>query len=207
MKLNNYNTNETELVQMVPKGWVHYKDNTHDFYYNPKEYEILLDDRAKIFCHYYGTSDTPSQPIGLTDYYQLFSLYKGYQLNLSGWNTEGVTNFSKMFKSCRFLKVITIDNWDFSSCEYTEEMFCKCSNLQIVYMEDIDFENLISMNKMWYDCRSLEELHIKFWNLPHLQSMISFCENCISLQYVDTSGWIDLENVNTFAAFNNCVKL
>lgn len=207
MEPNNFEKDIVEPIQLIPKGWVRYKDDYNDFCYNPKEYEILLDNHSKPYCHYYGDGDSPSQPIGLTDYYQLFSMYQGRQLDLSKWDTAGVTNFSKLFKSCRLLAIVKLDNWTFSDCEYAEEMFCKCSNLQVVYLEHVDFSNLISMNKMWYDCRSLEELHIKYWHLPHLQSMISFCENCISLRYVDDTGWDDLKNVNMFAAYNNCIQL
>ena len=52
------------------------------------------------------------------------------ELDLSGFNTAGVTNFSYMFINCINLKTIYISNlWNMSSMNTGNQMFNNCPSL------------------------------------------------------------------------------
>lgn len=195
------------ITKLIPKGWVHYADNYHNYYYNPVEYEILFDNHAKPYCHYYSTNEHPSQPIGLTDYYLMFSKFQGKLLNLNSWDVSKVQNFSGLFKFCRQLRTLDLSGWDCSSVVYADEMCYCCTMLKTVIFKYTKFINLLSMESMWYQCENLTILDLYGWILPKLRSMDHFCEECFRLKTINMKEWSLAENVSAFAAFNNCPEL
>lgn len=195
------------ITKLIPKGWAHYVDTYYNYYYNPAEYEILLDEHAKPYCHYYSTSEHPSQPIGLTDYRLMFSKFQGKQLDLNNWDMSKVQNLSGFFKFCRQLRSLNLSHWDCSSVLNADEMCYCCTMLKIVTFQNVNFQNLCSMESMWYQCENLITLDLCGWNLPKLRSMDHFCEECFHLKTVNMRDWTLAEEVSVFAAFNNCPEL
>lgn len=192
---------------MKPKGWCRYKSETQDFCYNPLEYEIILGEDGRHFCHYHAKGDTPSQPIGLLDFYQLFAKYEGDTLHLESWDTSQVYSFYRCFAFCCNLKELCITGWKFDNAESMREMFYRCSSLEKFVLEGVDAPKLESIDSMWSGCFKLQRLFLNNWKVPKLKNMTSFCNDCMSLERVEYNDWVVENSVNNFGIFNNCFNL
>lgn len=196
-----------EPIIFIPKEWVHYVDAYNDFYYNPKEYELLNKEDGSVFCHYIAAGEAPSQPIGLHSYYQMFATFRGKVLDLSRWDFSQVEDLSCMCKYARLLRKIIIGLSDFSKVKSIDEMFYCCMSLQQIEWRNIDFAQLETACATWCDCTKLHTLNLAGWQVPKLRDMSDFCRGCIELRELYLTGWNYKKGVRTSGAFFNCNEL
>jgi surface protein len=57
-------------------------------------------------------------------------------IDLSGWDTNNVTNMSYMFNNCNSLTSIDLSSWNTNNVTNMSYMFHSCSNLQTIRVPD-----------------------------------------------------------------------
>lgn len=194
-------------ITFIPKNWVRYVDASNDFYYNPKEYEVLHEEDGSVFCHYVANCEVPSQPIGLRTYHQLFATYRGKILDLSRWDFKLVEDMSCMFKYARLLRKVIFSLSDYSNVRSIDELFYCCISLQQVEWRNINFSSLQLARNTWCNCTNLKILNLAGWCVPELKDMSDFCRGCSSLEELYLTGWDYRKGVRTTGAFFGCDKL
>lgn len=103
-------------------------------------------------------------------------------LDLSGWDTSNVTNFSSMFSGCMEL------------CE-------------IKGIEDFDFTKATTINGMFYNCRVLDLDSSNWQTTTALTNCGAMFQGCNNISTLDLSGFVT-DNVTTFVnMFNGCESL
>lgn len=104
-------------------------------------------------------------------------------LDLTGWNTSNITNFSAMFSGCTSL------------CE-------------IVGIENFNFTKATNLSSMFTTCRMLNNLDTSKWQTTTaLTSCASMFSGCMNIKSLDLSGFVT-DNVTTFAnMFTSCSSL
>ena len=70
----------------------------------------------------------------VTNMGDMFSGFKGRELNLSNFDTSNVTNMYHMFNRCDFLETLNICSFDISNVTRIDGMFRGTSNLKNVYV-------------------------------------------------------------------------
>ena len=70
----------------------------------------------------------------VTDMGDMFSGFKGRELNLSNFDTSNVNNMYHMFNRCDFLETLNICSFDISNVTRIDGMFRGTSNLKNVYV-------------------------------------------------------------------------
>lgn len=102
-------------------------------------------------------------------------------LDLSGWNTDSLTNMRYMFENCTKLTGLNLSGWDTS--------------------------NVTSMEGLFGHDQQLTNLRLDGWNTGNVRLMGHMFENCTKLTSLDLSGW-DTSNVtDMYALFDNCTSL
>ena len=128
-------------------------------------------------------------------------------IDLSNINTSSVYNMTSMFEGCISLTSLDLSNFDTSQVSNIDRIFKNCFSLTSLNLSNFRTPNLINMEEMFYDCNKLETLDISNINTSQVNSMhsvFSFCEVLISL---DISHF-NTENVeNMESMFNHCSSL
>jgi len=102
--------------------------------------------------------------------------WKGDTITKCHFNDVKLLNAYELFKNCKNIEEIVLDNVDTSECFDMGELFYGCNNLsKLVITNPLDTRNVINMDRMFYDC----------WTLPTLDGEHNF--NGASGLFTDTS--------------------
>lgn len=114
-----------------------------------------------------------------------FKMYYGGEgammpvLDMSGFDTSGVTDMSEWFRGCQKVETLDVASWDVS--------------------------NVTNMELLFYDCRALTSLDVSNWNVANVKNMNTIFCNCFVLQSLDLSSW-DLSSCESMTRpFGNCL--
>ena len=129
------------------------------------------------------------------------------ELDVSNFTTENVTDMQGMFCDCYSLRKLDISSFNTKNVTNMWSMFCGCSDLQELDVSNFNTEKVTNMGSMFFCCESLEELDVRGFNTQNVFSMCGMFENCRSLKILDTSGF-DMQNVtNMVDMFEQCPGL
>ena len=101
-------------------------------------------------------------------------------LDLSGLNTEKVTNMSSMFYYCNSLQTLDLSGLNTENVTNMSSMFYYCTSLQTLDLSGLNTENVTNMSSMFYYCTSLQTLDLSGLNtekVTNMQNMFSYCWN------------------------------
>lgn len=85
-----------------------------------------------------------------------------------------IGNASYMFYNCSRLKILNLDEADFSSCTSTSQMFFQCARLLSIDLSEKTFGALTSADSMFNGCTNVLDI-----SLPN-----GMFDNCTQLQYM-----------------------
>ncbi len=125
------------------------------------------------------------------------------EVDLSGLDLSGVTNFQDAFSGCTNLQKASLKGLDFSGI--TQENWCfgstfsGCTNLQEVELDGLDLTNVTCVSGMFFGCSNLKKADFSNVKADSLTSTNTMFKNCSSLKEVvfgenfDTSKvkWMD----------------
>ena len=139
-----------------------------------------------------------------------FGCSKLKELTLSDkFNTEQVTNMSKMFSDCSSLTSLDVSGFNTSNVADMRYMFKNCSGLtSLDGISNWDTSKVTNMGSMFRNCSKLTSLDgISNWNTSNVTNMNSMFESCSGLTSLDVSNF-DTSNVTGMGfMFNGCSKL
>ena len=98
-------------------------------------------------------------------------------IDLSSFNTKGVTNMSRMFENCSNLDFINLSSFDTKNVSNMIRMFYNCKNLKRIDLSSFDTKNVKFMNQMFYKCINLKTIDLtnfNFKNVIDMKSMFYF---------------------------------
>lgn len=129
-------------------------------------------------------------------------------LDLSSFNTEKVTNMSKMFVGSTNLRTINLPKGFIgSSVTDLNATFKGCERLTELDLSGSNSENVKEMNEMFYGCRALSKLDLTDFKTGQVTTMENMFCDCSTLETLDVSSF-NTENVTTMLGmFNNCSSL
>lgn len=136
-------------------------------------------------------------------------------IDLSTWDTSKGTNFAGMFQDCISLEELDLSSFSFSlvnTAESIRYMFKGCKRLKNIILNNPDFSGVKSIQEMFYDCHSMDKCPLsgKVIDFSHLIQFGSLFANCFSLLKIDMSYWVldsTLIQANQNQLFFNCQQL
>ena len=102
-------------------------------------------------------------------------------LDLSSFNTQNVTNMSRMFYGCISLSNLNLSSFNTQNVTDMSWMFCKCNSLINLNLSSFNTQNVTDMSWMFYGCNSLINLNLSSFNTQNVIYMNSMFYGCNSL--------------------------
>ena len=119
----------------------------------------------------------------------MFSSCSGLtSLDLSGFDTSGVTDMSNMFDGCSGLTSLDLSGFDTSQVSRIYSMFDGCSSLTSLDLSGFDTSKVTSMNSMFSGCSGLTSLDLSGFNTSQVTNMNSMFNICSKLRLLAVSG-------------------
>lgn len=128
-------------------------------------------------------------------------------LDLSGWDTSGVRSMEGVFSNCRGLVTLDLLGWDTPQVESTAGMFRTCSSLVSLDLSGWNTSRVAGMSCMFSSCRKLVSVDMSGWDMSRVKFTDYMFSNCNSLASLDVSGWDMSQVAVTSGMFSNCFSL
>lgn len=147
-------------------------------------------------------------PLNCSSCFYMFYNYQGRYLDLSHFDTTGITTMEGMFSICSNLVKLDLSNFNTESVENMRYMFEDCSNLFLLDVSSFNTENVINMECMFFECDSLEFLDLTSFDTTSLESLLRMFYDCNSLQRIYVSPkWKLQEGAGGMDVFTWCTSL
>ena len=197
-----YNENNYILVGSTSKDGETVNDSVVAYYYQDSDnlYHIAIVSPTG------GEIEAPNSCL---------SLFEGFTalttVDLTNFDTTGVTNMENMFRSCFALTSVgDLSGWDMSSVTNMKKMFSGCNNLTgIGDLSGWDVSNVTDMTSLFYECAALtdEDLSgVSEWDVGNVKIMNGTFRS-LSITELDLSGW-NVSNVeDMYTMIYNCQNL
>ena len=145
---------------------------------------------------------------GVTDMSYMFDSCSSLkELDLTSFNTEQVTNMLRMFHNCSSLTTLDLSRFNTEKVTNMGLMFDSCSSLEALDLSGFNTEQVTSMARMFYVCSSLKALDLSSFNTGKVTNMVNMFLGCFSLTTLDLSGF-NTEQVTSMAnMFYDCSSL
>ena len=137
-------------------------------------------------------------------FYRCYSLRK---LNLSNLNTEKVTDMSWMFNECKSLKYLDLSNFKTKNVKDMSKMFNRCKSLVNLNISTFNTENVTNMLSMFWGCESLIKLDVSNFNTEKVENMQQMFCRCYSLKELDVSNFKTEKVTSMLEMFHDCHSL
>ena len=122
------------------------------------------------------------------------SIFRGWMcrnLDLSAWNTSSAINMNYMFENCtNLVSVNGINSFVMDNVQTIYSMFRGCKSLVNIDLNNWNTPLLEDASSAFENCDALETVAINNWNVSNLQNLYSFLSNCVSLKQLDVSSWV-----------------
>ena len=110
-------------------------------------------------------------------------------IDMTGFDTSGVTNMGNMFTRCKNVKSLDVSNWDTSNVTNMYWMFEDLESLTELNIKNFDTSKVTTMNGMFFSCYLLENIDVSNFNTSNVESMNAMFSGCAKLQELDISAW------------------
>ena len=171
------------------------------------EIGILLD--GTIECMYNGESKPDEMIIdGVREEVNMFYMthFDGSKKYITViWHKQ--PSCSELFKNCGSFLSIDLSNFDSSGITDMSEMFASCNHLKSINFKNFDTSSVITMEKMFFNCVYLKFLDLSNFITNSLTNMEDMFSNDISLVSVDLSQFDTSLVTNMKSTFSNCQSL
>ena len=119
-------------------------------------------------------------PLNCSSCFHMFYNYQGRYLNLSHFDTTGITTMEGMFSTCSNLVKLDLSNFNTESVENMRYMFEDCSDLFLLDVSSFSTENVVY--RMFYDCNGLQRIYVSpKWKLQEKVGGMGVFDWCTSL--------------------------
>lgn len=169
-------------------------------------------------------------------YQTFYNNYSLINLDLTDWDTSGVTRFDGMFMGCRkLIEINGIENFNvsasttfnsmFSGCWALQDldvskwiitsvctnllnMFYGCRSIRKLNVNNFDTSNVIQFSGCFYENELLTELDLTNWTVSNKATTLDgMFQYCKMLKTISRKSW-DTSNVTSFdSMFRECKKL
>lgn len=129
-------------------------------------------------------------------------------VNLTGLNTDSLTDMNNMFRKAWVMESVTFgDNWG-SMCTNMSSVFYETEKIKTVDMSKLNSQSATTFNGMFYRCKALESVSFPSnLNTSNVTDMRGMFQNCTSLKGLDLSSFDITSNTELGSFVGACESL
>ena len=128
-------------------------------------------------------------------------------LDLTGFDTENVTNMNAMFRDSFGLPELDVSKLNTANVTDMSYMFAGCSQLKRLDVSGFKTENATNMSGMFYGCFELAELDVSGFKTENVTDMGEMFFNCMAIKSLDVSGFNTEKVTDMHKLFFYCHQL
>jgi surface protein len=128
-------------------------------------------------------------------------------INMTDWETSGVTHIQSVFHTCESLTSLDVSNWDTSNVDFMKYMFYGCDNLTQLDVSNFDTSKVDNMSYMFYNCNKLTKLDVSNFDTSNVNNMSYMFYNCKNLTTLDVSNFDTSKVTDIGNMFRDCSYL
>ena len=129
------------------------------------------------------------------------------KIDLTNFDTTGVSNFNSMFKNCKSLENLDVSGLTTTSALDMRYMFDGCTKLMSLDLSSFSTVNATNMYRMFAGCKSLTSLNLSGLKTSKVINFSNIFLNCEKLKTLDVSGMDVSKAVNLSGMFGGCKSL
>ena len=154
--------------------------------YDDFEFEVIIDSFGKEYLIYVGDGKNVRNPKGNISCRNMFTTWKGTELDLSNFDTSNIENMNGMFEGCENLKELDLSNFDTSKVKDMSYMFNGCRALSYLNLSNFDTNKVRNMGYMFNGCDlvGIDLNSFETFNVKNFECMFSNNKN---LGFLDIS--------------------
>ena len=118
-----------------------------------------------------------------------------------------VTNMSYMFNNCSSLTSVDLSAFDTSGVTAMHNMFYNCSSLASINLGSFNTASVTRMEYMFYNCSSLTDIDLDSFNTTSVTNMSHIFDGCSGLTSLDLSKFNTSQVTDMSYMFNSCSNL
>lgn len=144
---------------------------------------------------------------GMTSMYGMFANYSRLTyLDVSGFDTSNVTSMNATFNGLQVTS-LNVGGFDTSKVTDMQTMFTSCNKLTYVDVSNWDVGNVDTAYKMFCNCDVINNLDVSNWN-AQIRNMEFMFLNCYALSSLDVSKWSTIKTTQGMSSmFYGCKSL
>lgn len=128
-------------------------------------------------------------------------------LDVSGFNTSGITSMQEMFYNCQSLKTLDLSSFDTGNVTNMLYLFWNCKSLESINLGQWNTSKVTNMNYMFSNCNSLKQIDVSNWDVSNVTQMTNMFKFCYQLEEIDLSKWNVSKVINMQSMFYHCSSL
>ena len=129
------------------------------------------------------------------------------ELDVSKLNTANVTDMSYMFAGCSQLTALDVSGFKTENVTDMNYMFFGCNQLTTLDLSGFKTEKVTNMSDMFGGCCQLKELDLKTFNTANVTDMSGMFSSCEQLTELDVSMFNTEKVGHIWSMFDGCSKL
>lgn len=122
-------------------------------------------------------------------------------IDLTGVNTQHVTNMREMFQDCIDVTLINLSNINTQNVTDMRLMFSGCKNITSLDLTKLNTQNVIDMSYMFHKCEKLTSLDLSNFNTQYVRFMGNMFYNCKALSSLNLSNFNTERVTNMYYMF------
>ena len=100
-----------------------------------------------------------------------------------------IKSFSRLFKSCLYIKKITFNKFNRKDINDMSYMFSDCKLLEKIAFSEFNTNNVENMEFMFFNCSAIKELNLSNFNTDNLLNMSNMFNGCSLINKLDISNF------------------
>ena len=128
-------------------------------------------------------------------------------VDLSKFDSSGVTDMKCMFFKCSSLTSINLINFNTSLVKSMKGMFQDCYKLKSLNLYNFDTSLVTDMHHLFYECNNLTSLNLESFTTSNVTNMTGMFEACYDLKTLNLSNFDTSSVVDMYAMFHLCQSL
>lgn len=209
---NAINVEDNELSDYEIKVWFNAAEGVM-YYWAPIEKIYLNQNSSRMFMHFTKLTELELSGFNTERVTNMSEMFRGVKeltsLDLSNFNTQNVTNMSGMFSGMSKVTNLNLSSFNTQNVTDMSKMFSYVENIPSLDLLQFNTKNVINMNQMFEGMKNLISLDVSSFNTSKVTNMSEMFSVMFKINVIDLSHFDTsrVTNMSEMFSWNNMNSL
>lgn len=209
---NALNIEDSELSDYEIKAWFN-EANGAVYYWAPIDRIYLNSNSSRMFMNFTKLTELDLSGFNTERVTNMSEMFRGVKeltsLDLSNFNTQNVTNMSGMFSGMSKVTNLNLSSFNTQNVTDMSKMFSYVENIPSIDLLQFNTKNVINMNQMFKGMKNLISLDVSSFNTSKVTNMSEMFSVMFKINVIDLSHFDTsrVTNMSEMFSWNNMNSL